>query len=110
MDRYGNFPPGRQPPGQTAAPSRPAAPGLPVLASPWGYGWGFSPGVGADPLFPDFSRQTGIPPQFRDMSAEGLPGVPAPSERQGFPLPLVNLPPPAGISRSEQELFYCAGH
>ena len=106
MDRYGNIPPGRQPPGQTAAPSRPAVPGLPVWASPWGYGWGFSPGAGADPLFPDFARQTGIPPRFRDMPAEGLPGVPAPSEGQGFPLPLVNLPPSADRNAQSQ---YAAG-
>lgn len=87
MDRYGNFPPGRQPPGQTAAPSRPAAPGLPVWASPWGYGWGFSPGAGADPLFPDFSRQTGIPPQFRDMPA-GTPGASTqPGRSPGCPEP-----------------------
>lgn len=58
------------------------------------------------PLFPDFSRQTGIPPQFRDMPAEGLPGVPAPTERQGFPLPLVNLPPPADQNTRSQ---YAAG-
>lgn len=50
MDRYGNFPPGRQPPGQTAAPSRPAAPGP---AGPSAGGWR-SPWGRRGPVVPGF--------------------------------------------------------